>query len=373
MRIVVNAAFMPENNSRDYIDFLAGSFRRITKNHSQHHFIFICEEKWAELFLNGNNVEVHRIKSRKASAVLWKYWYDVRIPYYLRKYKANLFFSPAGFCSLNTKVPQCIMTGNLSFLQFPSFYTRANLFFYKNHTRKSIQKAKRIITLSEFTKEEIINGYKVDVDAIDVIRNGITDGYSAPTDMAKEEIKKKYTEGKEYFLYTGVIHPSANLINLLKAFSLFKKRQQSNLKLVICGNRADNDKSFTRLLKTYKYRSEINVLIDIPAKERATLISSAYALADVAFANIFYTAIIQAMQSNTPVITSINPAMQEITDGAALYVDPQNPRDIAEAMMQLYKNEKLRNELTVKGGLVGDRYNIDKTAEQLWQVIQKVL
>ncbi len=373
MRIVINAALLPNMYSEEYINYLSETFKRITNKYHEHHFIFICEQQVADAFAFGDNVEVFKIKPNRINALSWKYWYDVRIPFLLRKYKADLFLSPGGFCSLYTKVAQCILINDLFFVLFPSFFNRLQLLFYKSHTSRSVQKSKKIITFSAFTKEKIVANYGVAPGKVDTIHTCIPDGYGPQPDEIKEKTKAKYSGSKEYFLYAGIIHPSRNLVNLLKAFSLFKKRQQSGLKLVICGKTAENYTSFSQGLKTYKYRDDVCVIDQLPLAEHLQLMAAAYAFVYPVLADDFSVSLIEAMKSHVPVITSEHSAMQEITAGAALYVNPENPQDIAEAMMRLYKDENGRNELIIKGSVAAQRYNSDKSAEQLWQTMQKAL
>ena len=87
----------------------------------------------------------------------------------------------------------------------------------------------------------------------------------------------------------------------------------------------------------------------------------------------FGVPVLEAMQSDVPVITSLNSSMQEIAKEAALYADPESPADIAEKMMLLYKDEKLRNQLIEKGRLNSREYNWNRAAEHLWQSIEKAM
>ena len=118
MRIVVNAALLPDIYSSEYISFLSETFARITRNHPEHNFIFICETKDADLFSFEKNTGFVKTKVSRRNAITWKYWYDVRIPALLRKYKADLFIT-SEVCSLRTKVPQLIIIHDLAFLKDP--------------------------------------------------------------------------------------------------------------------------------------------------------------------------------------------------------------------------------------------------------------
>jgi glycosyltransferase involved in cell wall biosynthesis len=162
-------------------------------------------------------------------------------------------------------------------------------------------------------------------------------------------------------------------MNLLKAFSVFKKRMQTNMKLVLAGRLAWKYESFTESLGSYKYRNDIVLTGYVPEEELVKIIGAAYGLVYPSLLEGFGVPVLEAMQSNVPVITSINSSMQEIAKEAALYVNPDDHTDIADKMMLLYKDEKLKKELVEQGREVAKGYSWDKTADLLWQSILKTL
>ncbi|HWR33653.1 MAG TPA: glycosyltransferase family 1 protein, partial [Chitinophagaceae bacterium] len=184
-------------------------------------------------------------------------------------------------------------------------------------------------------------------------------------------IKNKYTGGREYFVYAGAIHPRKNLMNLLKAFSVFKKRQQTNMKLVLAGRLAWKYESFTESLKSYKYRDDVIMTGYVQEEELVKIIGAAYGMVYPSLFEGFGVPVPEAMQCNVPVITSVHSSMHEIAGDAALYADADSHTDIADKMMQLYKDEKRRKELIENGRQVVNKYSWDNTAELLWQCIMK--
>lgn len=353
--------------------FLNETFSRITKNHPEHDFIFIFDKPFDEKFLFSSNVKAIVVGPPARHPLLWKLWYDIKVPAILKKYKADVFVSCDGFCSLTTKVPQCLVVHDLAFLHFPSFIKKSHLLYYKHYTPKFLSKAKSIVTVSEFSKRDIITQYKTDADKINVVYSAARKIFHPLNIEEKPEVKNKYTEGKEYFIYAGAIHPRKNLMNLLKAFSVFKKRQQSGLKLVLAGRLAWKYDSFTKNLKTYKYRSDVVLTGYLEEEELAKLIGAAYAMVYPSLWEGFGVPVLEAMCCAVPAITSFNSSMQEIAQDGALYADANNYQDIAEKMMLLYKNENLRNEMIIKGKEITQQYNWDKTADLLWQSIVKAV
>ena len=373
MKIAVNTRFLLKEYLEGYGYFIYETFKRITAAHPEHEFIFIFDRPYDQRFVFGSNAKAVVTGPPARHPLLWKLWYDIKIPALLRKYKADVFVSCDGFCSLGTKVPQCLMVHDLAFLHYPSLIPKSHLLYYKRYTPKMLAKAKAITTASAFSKHDIIDQYVVSADKINVVYNAAKEIFEPLTDEEKQATKAKYTGRKEYFIYAGAIHPRKNLVNLLKAFSLFKKRQQSSMKLVLTGRLAWKYDSFVKNLKTYKYRDDVVMTGYVGEEEIKKLIGSAYAMVYPSLFEGFGVPVLEAMQSDVPVITSLNSSMQEIAKEAALYADPESPADIAEKMMLLYKDEKLRSQLIEKGRVTGKQYSWEQSAERLWQSIEKAM
>ena len=371
MVIAVNTRFLPDDYPDEYRCFIYETFKRIIGNNPEHEFIFISDRKYIHPLIAGTNVKQVITGPPTRYPLLLKFWFDIKIPAFLKKYKADVFISCDGICSLSTKVPQCLVLHDLAFLQQSSFIKKSYLNFYKKYTPKFLSKAKSIATVSEFSKQIIVSQYNTDVSAIDVVFSGSNEKFQPIDDEEKPTVKNQYSEGKEYFMYTGAIHPTNNLLNLLKAFSVFKKRQQTSMKLLLAGKLALTYQSFKENLKSYKYRNDVVVIQDVEGKELIKITGAAYGLINPSSYQGFTSSVLQAMRCDVPVITAAGSSMQKITNGAVLYVDANNHKDIAEKMMVLYKDESPRKKLIEKGRSIAGEYNWNRTADLLWQCILK--
>ena len=373
MRIAVNTRFLLQENLEGYGYFLLETLRRITNSHPEHEFIFIFDRPFQQRFLFSSNVTGVITGPPARHPLLWKLWYDVKLPAILKKYKADLFLSTDGFCSLATSIPQCMVVHDLSFLHYPRFIPASHLFYFKRYLPRFLKKANRIATVSAFSKNDIITQYNVAPDRIDVVYSAAKKVFQPLSTDVRQAVKEQYSGGQEFFLYTGAIHPRKNLMNLLKAFSIFKKKQNSNIKLVLVGRLAWKFKDFLEALKTYRYRTDVVLTGYLPEEELAKVMAAAYALIYPSLWEGFGVPVLEAMRCEVPVITSRGSAMEEVAGEAALYADPEGFHELAEQLMLIYKDERLRQELIEKGRLVEKTFSWDRTADLLWQSLLKAL
>jgi len=373
MKIAVNARFLLPDYLEGYGYFLFEIFKYLTSRYPEHQFIFIFDRPFDKRFIFSPNIIPVVTGPPARHPLLWKFWYDVKVPLVLRKQKADVFVSVDGLCSLRTSVPQCLVLHDLAFLHYPSHVKKSHFFYYKRYVPKFLQKAKTVATVSEFSKQDIMKTYNVDAGKIDVVYSAAKEIFKPVPQATTEEIKRKYTQDKEYFLYVGAIHPRKNIVNLLKAFSVFKRRLKSNFKLVLVGRLAWKYDSFIHSLRNYKYKDDVVMLGYVNEDELVRVMGSAYALVYPSLHEGFGVPVLEAMKCNVPVITSAHSPMQEIAGDAALYADANNPQDIGEKMMLIYKDENLRKSLVDKGRTVAANYSWQRTAELLWQSIQKAV
>ena len=200
MRIAINTRFLLPDYLEGYGYFALESLKYIINTYPGHQFIFIFDRPYDQRFIFSSNIIPVVAGPPARHPLLWKYWYDVRIPTILKKYKAEIFVSPDGICSLATKIPQCIIVHDLAFLHYPSHYKTSHQLFFKKYIPKFLQKAKSIVTVSEFSKHDIIDWYKIDPQKITVVYNAAKEIFHPVTMNVAETIRKKYTDGKEYFL-----------------------------------------------------------------------------------------------------------------------------------------------------------------------------
>jgi glycosyltransferase involved in cell wall biosynthesis len=283
----------------------------------------------------------------------------------LRKHGAQFLINTDGCCSLRTGIPQCLLVNDLEFLDHPQGMKSSIARYYQKNMQSFLEKSSSIATGSVYIKSKLVENYEAGTSMIELIRPGLDEQFRPFDWDQKEKIKERYADGRSYFLCSASVG-TGNLVNLLKAFTLFKKRQKSSMLLLIAGK---SDASFKKEFKTYRLREEVKILEDLSSSELAHVTAAAYAFVHpVRYANIALP-VVQAMRCEVPVITSsIDPLMTEYA-GSALFADPGDPKGIAENMMLLYKDEDLAKKLVGAGTEFASLFDAGTMAEKLMKCI----
>ena len=373
MNIAVNTRLLLHNRLDGIGWFMYETLKRITVQHPEHKFIFIFDRKYSDEFIFSNNIKPVITYPQARHPLLWYLYFDWGIPPVLNYHNANLFLSPDGWLSLNTNVPSIPVIHDLNFEHYPEFipYHVRQYYYYFFH--RFAKKAKRIATVSEFTKQDIIKRYKINENLIDVVYNGSNEKYAPISNEGKDIIRKKYTNNCQYFLFIGTIHPRKNLKNLILSFDKFKSSFSSNVKLLVVGEKKWWTKDIKTVYNQILYKDDIIFVGRIPDIELKNIIGSAIAMMYVSYFEGFGIPILEAMYCDVPVITSNTSSMPEIGGDAAIYIDPFSIDSITEAMLKIYNDESLRNDLIIKGQIRRNNFSWNKSADKLWNTIEKVM
>lgn len=371
MRIAVNTRLLLKGKLEGIGWFTHQTLERMVKKHPEHEFIFFFDRPYDPSFIFGPNVKAVVAPPQARHPFLFYMWFEWTIPYLLRKYKADVFLSPDGFSTLRTKVPTCLVVHDLAFEHYPRHFKLGDRLYWRHYSPRFAQKAKRIVTVSTFSKQDIAHRYDVSENKIDVVYNGAHAEYRPLGWEEKEAVKAKYADSCEYFVFAGALHPRKNIVNLLKAFIAFKKRQRSNMKLVIVGRLAWKYDEVIEMREEMPFKEDVKWVGYMGVEELSKVMGAAYALVYASLFEGFGIPILEALQCNVPAIVSNTSSMPEVAGNAALLVDPSNYQDIADKMQQLYKDEALRAKLIAAAPEQVKKFNWDKSADALWESLMK--
>ncbi|MEO8963046.1 MAG: glycosyltransferase [Ginsengibacter sp.] len=348
MRIALSIHLFTKGYPGDEHDSLFDFFLNLPLSNPEHTFILISDTHYPPSLVFPNNVIPVFIGPEAKNPLTWRIWYNLKIPLTLKRYKADIFIT-AKFCSLRTGVPQLLVDPDLHFIHQPSILNKRHLHFYKKYTLRFLNKCEAIMVNSMFSKKELIHHYHIEESKISVFFPDVAKDSMPMNYEEREKIKEKYADGNEYFIYNGSITPRQNLKSLLKAFSAFKKRQKSSMQLLITGKPGAEYEEWLTTLKHYRFQAEVKVLDNLSKNETGKIVAGAYAMVYTPFYQTTYNTPMQALIGEVPLIVSEIGALPEACGDAALYSDPGDFRTIAEKMMLLFKDERLRKDLIQRG------------------------
>lgn len=373
MRIAVNTRLLLKGKLEGIGWFTYQTLERIVKQHPEHEFIFFFDRPYDPSFVFASNVTPVVVAPQARHPVLFYLWLEWSIPFMLRKYKADLFLSPDGFLSLSTKVPTCLVIHDLAFEHYPKHFIPSHRMYWRHYSPLFARRADHIVTVSEFSKNDISTRYGVDKSKIDVVYNGAHTAYKPISWEEREAVKEKYAEGCEYFVFAGALHPRKNIVNLLKAFIAFKKKQRTDMKLVIVGRLAWKYDEVLEMREEMPFKDDVKWVGYMGVDELSKVTAGAYALVYASLFEGFGIPILEALQCDVPAIVSNTSSMPEVAGDAGLLVDPNDPQDIAAKMEMLYKDETLRNQLKAKAKEQVKKFDWDRSAAQLWEHMMKCM
>ncbi len=203
MRIAVNTRLLLKGKLEGIGWFTYQTLEHIVRQHPEHEFYFFFDRPYDPQFVFAPNVTPVVVHPQARHPVLFYLWFEWSIPVMLRKYKIDLFLSTDGYMSLSTKVPTCLVIHDLAFEHYPEHFVLSHKLYWRHYSPLFAKKAKRIATVSTFSKNDISKCYGISPDNIDVVYNGAHAEYVPLNHAEREAVKNKYAGGCEYFVFAG--------------------------------------------------------------------------------------------------------------------------------------------------------------------------
>ncbi|TSC87754.1 MAG: Group 1 glycosyl transferase [Microgenomates group bacterium Gr01-1014_7] len=317
----------------------------------------------------------------------WKYkilkplrlWTRIALPaaLYLNRKRPDILFSPThyipGFCPSGIKRICTIF--DLSFLHFPEMFTKKDLWQLKNWTKFSIENADHIVTISNFSKQDIMKQYGISKDKITVAYPGYDreEFRIKNSELRIKQIKKKYKIKDSYIIYIGTIQPRKNLIRLIEAVSRIE-----GLNLVVVGKTKGEGREgwmYEDILQTPKRLGiEDKVIFTgfVPIKELPYLISGATAFCLPSLWEGFGIPVLEAMACGTPVIVSNVSSLPELVGNAGFLVDPYSVDQIEQAVRTIISDKKLQQKYSKAGIEQAKKFSWEKTTKTVLKVFELI-
>lgn len=353
--------------------FTFETLRRIVLEHPEHEFYFLFDRVYDDSFIFADNVTPIVVPPPTRHVILIWFWFEMMLPRILKKIQADVFVSTDNILSLRTKVPTVLVTHDLAYEHFPETITPLVRRYYQHFAPKFNSKADKIVAVSEYTKQDLINTYDISGDKIAVACNGCSDGFRALTLAEKEETKSKFAKRKEYFFYVGAVHPRKNVHRLIEAFDAFKKETKSDFKLLIGGRFAWQTGTVTDAYENAEFKKDIEFIGFVKEEDLPYLTGAAFCFVYPSLFEGFGIPVLEAMHCEVPIVTSNVSSLPEVAGTAALKVTPDDVNALKDALLSIYKNEILRNNLVKEARQQREKFSWERAAEVLWDSVDSLL
>ena len=368
MRIAINTRFLLSSKMEGFGWYTFEVVKRLVENHPEHEFIFFFDRPYDSKFIFGKNVTPVVLNPPARHPILFILWFEFAVKCALKKYKADVFFSPDGYLSLSSSIPQIGVIHDINFEHFPEDIPLVARMYLRYFFPKFAKKATKIITVSEYSKQDIANTYSISPDKIKVAWNGASSVFKPINEEEKKLIRIKYTGGKPYFLFVGALHPRKNVKRLLEAFSIYRATKNPLYEMVIVGESLWKNASFQLELPD-NVKKTVHFTGHLPLNDLAKLMATASIFTFVPYFEGFGIPLVEAMKCGTPILSGNLTSLPEVAGDAALYCDPMDVNDISNKMLEIASNDMLKENLSQLGQERSQLFSWDKSAEIVWNEI----
>ncbi|RTQ48818.1 glycosyltransferase family 1 protein [Hymenobacter gummosus] len=375
MDIAVNTRFLLPGDQLEGIGrFTFETLRRLVQQHPEHRFHFLFDRPFDQRYLFGPNVTGHVLSPPARHPLLFVAWFEGAVAAWLRRHRPAVLLSTDGFTTLRTTVPRVTVVHDLAFEHFPQDVSWLVRQYYHYFFPRFVRASRRLVAVSEATRQDLVQTYGVDAARIDVAYNAADAHFRPLPEAAQPAVRAQFSGGRPYVLFVGALQPRKNLVNLLRAFDAFKTQSGSDTQLLIVGRKAWKAGPIFDVYQQMQHQASVHLTGRVTDEELTQLYGAARACAYVPYFEGFGIPIVEAQQSGCPVLTSDRSSMPEVAGpGGALLADPFSVPELAAALAQLDSDPELRARLIQQGLVNSQRFSWDESARRLWSSIKAAL
>lgn len=282
--------------------------------------------------------------------------------------KPDVFFAPAHYLPPFVPCSSVVTIHDLAYEYFPNEFLKKDLYKLKNWTKSAVQKAKKVIAVSDNTKKDIVKFYNVPENKIKIIYNGFS---KKVTKTAANEIRANNLDEllqSNYFLYVGTIQPRKNIKALIEAFNSFIK-EKPEFNLIIVGKKGWLYDEIFETVKKLQLEKKVIFTGYLLDGDVATLYKNAQAFILPSLYEGFGIPVLEAMSYDCPVLTSRVSSLPEVGGSACLYFDPNDTIDMKNKMIEIIADKNKRKDLIERGRQRIKQFSWEKCAQDTLKVL----
>ena len=308
--------------------------------------------------------------SWKKLSPLWRVWGVTR---QLEKEKIDIFHGLSNELPLNihqSEVKSIVTIHDLIFLRYPQYYHSIDRKIYTYKFRKACENADKIIAISECTKRDIIEFFRIPADKIEVVYQGCDPSFIHPVaEEKKREVRAKYQLPDHYILNVGSIEERKNALSAVQALMMLPEQ----IHLVIVGRQTEYTDKVEHFIKENKLEERVHIISNVPFDDLPAFYQLAEIFVYPSRFEGFGIPIIEALYSGIPVVAATGSCLEEAGGPDSIYVHPDDIKGMADALKQIYTDPERKKNMIEKGHSFAKRFSEEKQAEEILNIYKKLM
>ncbi|RJR30283.1 glycosyltransferase family 1 protein [Candidatus Microgenomates bacterium] len=258
-------------------------------------------------------------------------WTIRQLPKLIAGNPLNLFFSPTHYIPWFVRLPRIVSIMDLSFLHFPQMFRFKDRLQLTQLTAFSVKRAQKILTISQFSKQEIVDNFHIRPEKITVTYPGVTVSTLKQSEVTQKKILARNGVGENYILFVGTIQPRKNIERLISAF---EEITDGSVQFVLVGKKGWLFEPILERISHSSKKQLIKWLDFVPDADLPVLYANATCFVLPSLYEGFGLPVVEAMHYGCPVVVSSTSSLPEIAGKAGIYVNPEDVDDIAQGLIK---------------------------------------
>lgn len=292
-------------------------------------------------------------------------WEQLAAPPLLRLNGTHVFHGVLNVAPLFCPVPSVITIHDLSIFSFPQTFRCHNRMYLTWSTRASARRAARILTVSEYTKQEVVRLLCIPPERVVVTHNACDQRFAPPSPDDLAVFRQHHVLPKQFILYVGTLEPRKNIPTLLEAYAQIAA--YTDAPLIIGGGKGWMYDPIFAKAQSLGLADRIHFIGFIPSEDLPLWYAAATVFAFPSLFEGFGMPILEAMACGTPIVTTSSSSLPEVAGDAGLIVPPTDAEALGHALLQVLKNPTLHEDLRTRGLRQAQRFSWPETAERTLQ------
>lgn len=361
--IDVHAIGMRQTGNETYIRNLTGNLEQLGLNDLEFHYYHTLPPGAVDTGLGS--AQLHRLRPHTPflriplsfPAALWAHKIDL----------AHFQYVAPPLCPCRT----IVTIHDISFEFFPEYFNPLQRARMRMLIPPSGKRANHVITISEFSRRQLIETYCLKEEKVSVTYLGVADTFRCMRLDEADAALTRFGLAMPYILGVGNVQPRKNLTRLIRAFAYARRKRNIPHQLVLVGQMAWKGREIMAEIERLGIADAVKITGYVSDEELVALYNRADVFVYPSLYEGFGLPILEAMACGAPVVTSHAASMPEVAGDAALLVDPLSESDIATAILRLIDGPQLSATLRRKGLQQSGRFRWKAVAEQTANIYRK--